>query len=118
MKKLVRITEQDLHNIIKESVNKILREGEYPEEIGKLEDDNYYGGGLPEPQGKVPKYTCEKQVNQIYQNIKPYLDELADIFNENEFDDRKVYDEVMDALNVLDSLPSIGKQFYTVEYDY
>ncbi len=41
-KQLIRLTESDLHNIIKESVNRILRE------YRDIDDDNYYGGGLPD----------------------------------------------------------------------
>lgn len=41
-KQLIRLTEDDLHNIIKKSVNRILRE------YRDIDDDNYYGGGLPD----------------------------------------------------------------------
>lgn len=42
-KKLIRLTEQDLHKIVKESVNRVLREN------GRdIDDDNYFGGGLPD----------------------------------------------------------------------
>lgn len=41
-KQMIRLTEDDLHNIIKESVNRILRE------YRDIDDDNYYGGGLPD----------------------------------------------------------------------
>ena len=40
-KKLIKLTESDLHRIIKESVNNVLKE--YDDDI-----DNYYGGGLPD----------------------------------------------------------------------
>ena len=40
MKKRVKLTESTLHRIIKESVKRVLREGE--------DNDNYYGGGLPD----------------------------------------------------------------------
>ena len=42
MKKLIRLTEQDLHRIVKESVGMILKEAGYD-----IDDDRYYGGGLP-----------------------------------------------------------------------
>lgn len=49
MKKIVRLNESELKQFINESVKRVLREyEERPEEIGKLEDDNYYGGGLPD----------------------------------------------------------------------
>ena len=42
MKKIVTLTESDLHRIVKETVNRILKESEYD-----IDDDRYYGGGLP-----------------------------------------------------------------------
>lgn len=41
-KQIIKLTENDLHNIIKESVNSILKE------YRDIDDDNYYGGGLPD----------------------------------------------------------------------
>ena len=46
MKKIIRLTENDVHNIIKESVKKILREYDYNDDIEDFEDygdyeDNY-----------------------------------------------------------------------------
>ena len=41
-KQLIRLTESDLHNIIKKSVNSILKE------YRDIDDNNYYGGGLPD----------------------------------------------------------------------
>ena len=42
-KKLIKLTEQDLHRIVKESVNRALRENSRD-----IDDDNYFGGGLPD----------------------------------------------------------------------
>lgn len=42
MKKIVTLTESDLHRIVKGTVNRILKETEYD-----IDDDRYYGGGLP-----------------------------------------------------------------------
>ncbi len=118
MKKTIRLTESELNGLIKESVKSVLREyEERPEEIGKLEDDNYYGGGLPERKPQAHRYTCEKEVTEIYNKIKPYIDQLAGIFNDNDSDNWEIYEKVMNALNTLDSLPSIGKQFYSIELD-
>ena len=40
---IMRLTESDLHKIVKESVNRVLREN------GRdIDDDNYFGGGLPD----------------------------------------------------------------------
>lgn len=121
MKKTIRLNESELKNIIKEKVKKVLKEyqnyEDRPEEIGKLEDDNYYGGGLPERKPQTHKYTCEKEVTEIYNKIRPYIGQLADIFNNNDYNNREVYEKVMNALNTLDMLPSIGKQFYNTELD-
>ena len=42
-KKLIRLKEQDLRRIVKESVNRILKEN-----FRDIDDDNYFGGGLPD----------------------------------------------------------------------
>jgi len=42
-KKLIRLTESDLHRIVKESVDRVLRE-----DSRDIDDDNYFGGGLPD----------------------------------------------------------------------
>ena len=39
------------------------------------------------------------------------------IFNNYDCDNREVYDKVMNALDVIDSLPVIAKQFYNIELD-
>lgn len=111
MKKTIKLTESELKHIIKKSVKKIIKESERD-----IDNDSYYGGGLPEPQPRASRYTSEKEVTEIYNKIKPYIDQLSDIFNNSDMDSKEVYDKVMDALNTLDSLPSIGKHFYTIEF--
>lgn len=39
----IRLTEADLHRIVKETVNRVLREGSRD-----IDDGNYFGGGLPD----------------------------------------------------------------------
>ena len=112
MKKTIRLTESELSHLISQSVKKVIKESERD-----IDDDTYYGGGLPERKPQAHRYTCEKEVTEIYNKIKPYIDQLADIFNNNDHDNWEVYEKVMNALNTLDSLPSIGKQFYTIELD-
>ena len=109
-----KLTESDLYKIVKNSVYQVLKENT---EINKQDDDNYYGGGLPEPRFTSTKYTCEKEVNEIYKQVKPYLDKLADVFNNYDCDNREIYDKVINALDVMDSLPVIAKQFYNMELD-
>lgn len=48
--------------------------------------------------------------------MKPYIDRLADIFNNEECDDGTVYKKIMDALEELDKLPLIGKHFSYFHY--
>ena len=68
MKQRIRINENQLKQIVTESVKKLLNEWEdRPEEIGKQEDDNYYGGGLPEDEPRVHNSSCEKK---SYRNIQ------------------------------------------------
>lgn len=110
MKKTIRLTESELKGLIRESVNGVLRESERD-----VDDDSYYGGGLPEQKPQAYTYNCEKEVTEIYNKIKPYIDQLADIFNNNDCNNWEVYEKVMTALNTLDMLPSIGKEFYTTE---
>ncbi len=111
MKKIIKLTESELNHILKESVKKVIKESERD-----IDNDSYYGGGLPESQPQAYRYTYEKEVMEIYNQIKPYIDQLSDIFNNSDMDSREVYDEVMGALETLDSLPSIGKHFYTIEF--
>lgn len=111
MKQTIRLTESELNYLIRESVKSVIKESEID-----IDDDSYYGGGLPEQKPQAHKYTCEKEVTEIYNKIKPYIDKLAGIFNNNDFNNRDVYEKVMNALNTLDSLPSIGKQIYNTEF--
>lgn len=43
VKKTIKLKETDLHKIIKESVNNVIKE-----HSRDIDDDNYYGGGLPD----------------------------------------------------------------------
>lgn len=110
MKKTIRLTETELNYLIKESVKRIMKESERD-----IDNDSYYGGGLPEQKPQAHTYNCEKEVTEIYNKIKPYINKLADIFNNNDSNNWEVYEKVMNALNTLDMLPSIGKEFYTTE---
>ena len=116
-KQTIRLNESQLRHIVSESVKRVLKEYEdRPEEIGKQEDDNYYGGGLPESEPKYKPSSCEKEITEIYNKMKPYIDRLADIFNNTECDDSTVYNKIMNVLEELDKLPLIGKHF-SYSYD-
>ena len=76
-KKLVRLTESDLHNIIKESVNKVLNEISY----NKAKDayytsyDNYVNDLI---KGKKPSERKRKQVDNLYNHMNDRRSENID----------------------------------------
>jgi len=53
----------------------------------------------------------KKKVTEIYNKMLPYIDALAEIFNNNDCDDYSVYRNIMSVLEELDKLPLIGKHF-------
>lgn len=110
MNKQIKLNESQLRKMIAENVKAILKE--YQQDI---DSDTYFGGGLPDPNTQENKYTYEKEITEIYNQIKPYIDKLSDILNNSETNDITVYNKVISALNVIDTLPSIGKLFYSVE---
>jgi len=69
-KKTIRLTESYLHKIVKESVNKVLKE-----DGRDIDDDNYFGGGLPD------RYfdSDAPDDDRISQNQIAQLDNIADI---------------------------------------
>ena len=58
-KKLIRLTESDLHNIVKESVNKILNEWEYAGWINDIEDPIEYDPN--DPESVKERETCNEE---------------------------------------------------------
>lgn len=85
---VIRLTESDLKNIIKESVNKILKE--YDEDI-----DNYYGGGLPDKNSVDDDFIdsdriSKKDINKL-ENI---ADAIADIANNTSDDASLLYQAI------------------------
>ena len=110
MKKQIKLNESQLRKMIAENVKVILKE--YQQDI---DSGTYFGGGLPDPNTQENKYTYEKEITEIYNQIKPYIDKLSDILNNSETNDITVYNKVMNALNTIDTLPTIGKLFYSVE---
>lgn len=71
MKRRIRLTEDDLHRIVKESVERILREGD----INSPEARNYYGVGEP-GQGWTPEYREAQNKHQQRQMNKFNRDPL------------------------------------------
>jgi len=89
-KKLIRLTEQDIHRIVKDSVNRVLRED--------IDDDNYFGGGLPD------RYFDDDVINddRISQKQIVQLDNIAktiaDIAN-NTSDDTGLLFQAVDSID-------------------
>ena len=74
-KKIIRLTESDLHQIVKESVNRVLRENSRD-----IDDDNYFGGGLPnryfDDDAPDDDRISQKQIGQL-DNIANTIAEIA-----------------------------------------
>ena len=83
MKRTIRLTESDLHRIIEESVKQAINEHyeDRPEEIGKLEDDNYYGGGLPDAHFNEDDFVDTGISRNQIEGLKDSMDYIADIAN-------------------------------------
>ena len=96
-KKRIRLTESDLHKIVKESVNRILRE-----DGRDIDDDNYFGGGLPDKyfDDDAPDNDSisQKQIAQL-DNI---ADVIADIAN-NTSDDAELLFQAADCISEFTS---------------
>ena len=79
-KKLIRLTESELNRLITESVNRLLRE--YDKDI---DDDNYFGGGLPDNQEEdIPENDSisDTQINQL-DNIAGIIADIANNTNDD-----------------------------------
>lgn len=105
------LKESKLNKIIKKSIKKCLNEAY------DIDDDAYYGGGLPEPAQHAMTYTPEKEVAEICEQMRPYVDKLADIFNNYSPTVQGVDDKVFTLLNGFDELPKLAKFFSTTEID-
>jgi hypothetical protein len=121
----------EYHDIPEESVDRIcdmLERAPYEQNIevkriGELSEerdidaDTYYGGGLPEPAQHAMTYTPEKEVAEICEQMRPYVDKLADVFNSYSPTVQGVDDKVFTLLNGFDELPKLAKFFSTTEID-
>ena len=102
-KKLVRLTEQDLHNIVKESVGKILREMDDWDAYLQQDDDEPTSFEYDDSNDYNPLYDelIRKEMHrladlerQVPQNLKPEIHQcvatlegiLGDINRRNDFD--------------------------------
>lgn len=89
--KVIKLTESDLHGIINESVNKVLREF-------SIDNDRYFGGGLPDKyfdndymddNGRI----SENEINEL--NV--IMDKIAEIGN-NTSDDASLLFQAIDCI--------------------
>ena len=104
---------ESLKKAIKESITKVLNESDGQD----IDADTYFGGGLPETQPSAHTYTPEKEVTQIIEQMRPYVDKLADIFNNYNCISSGAGDKVFDILNGVDELPKLAKYFSNTEID-
>lgn len=92
-KKLIRLTEQDLHRIVKESAKRVLRENSID-----IDDDNYFGGDLPDryldDDAPDDNRISQKQIAQL-DNIS---NTIADIAN-NTSDEAQLLFQAVDCID-------------------
>lgn len=84
---VISLSESDLKNIIKESVNKILKE--YDENI-----DNYYGGGLPDKQFDDDFIDSDRISKEDINKLENIADTIADIANNTSDDVSLLYQAI------------------------
>lgn len=88
-KRIIRFTEGDLHRLIKESVNKVLKET-------SIDNDNYFGGGLPDKYFDDNDYVLDndkiskKEINQL----ETIADTIANIANNTSDDASLLYEAI------------------------
>lgn len=100
MKKIFRLTESDIHSIIKECVHKIL--SEHNQDV-----DNYYGGGLPDHYNDDDDQPESDYLSiDDIAKIDEYNQKIADIAN-NHSDD--CYD-LFKAIEIIDDFIEKKKQ--------
>lgn len=90
MKQRIRLTESDLHRLIKESVRKVLKET-------SIDNDSYFGGGLPDryfddDDDYVPDNDriSKKEINQL----ETIADTIANIANNTSDDASLLYEAI------------------------
>lgn len=93
MKRKIRLTESDIHRIVKESVKRVLRE-----DSRDIDDDNYFGGGLPDryfdDDAPDDDRISQKQIAQL-DNIS---NTIADIAN-NTSDETDLLFQAVDCID-------------------
>ena len=98
MKQTIRLTESDLHRVVKESVEKILKESY------DIDDDRHYGGGLPDSYFQDdPLYEYEEDDFELADGTKvdelQYGDLLQHIKNGKYAIVERVFDDCINTVN-------------------
>ena len=116
MKKIIRLTEGDIHKIVKKSVNKILQEAYFnPNDDGSDDDDELYDE--LEAAGATEGAT-EKQLfgwrEDLWINVNKTLQNANYLFNKTR-DER--YAKIAEAVsNAFEYFPE-GESYMTCDYD-
>ncbi len=96
-KKLIKLTEQDLHRIVKESVNRVLRENSRD-----IDDDNYFGGGLPNKYFDEDAPDDDRISQQQIAQLDNIANTITDIAN-NTNDDAELLFQAADCIDEFTS---------------
>lgn len=102
-KQTIKLNESQLRNIIRKTLN----------EYHDIDDDTYFGGGLPDKQS-AQRITYEKEIKNILKEMEPFIDKLCEIYNNTECDNGS-YDKVMDVLSKLEILYQTASDFYELD---
>ena len=92
-KKLIKLTEQDLHRIVKESVNIVLRE-----DSRDIDDDNYFGGGLPDRYFDDDTLDDDRISQKHIAQLDSIENTISDIAN-NTSDDSSLLYQALDCID-------------------
>ena len=97
MKKHIKLSESDLHRIVRESVRKIVNE----------ENDSYYGGGLPD---SYYKYDGDESPND-YDDFEgtPAWNAIDSILTQNGFNSDLDYNQVQALRQLAKPLQKLDK---------
>ena len=102
-KKLIRLTESDLHNIVKESVNKILNEWEYAGWINDIEDPIEYDPNDPES-------VKEREIEDSWREFRDHISNRREMNDRRRkfYDDLKYYPKRVQTSSTLNGEDSQG----------
>lgn len=110
MKKIIRLTEGDLHKIVKESMNKILKEAKYDDE--NLGDELYFAGA----DKLATKDEIDGLQHDLWYNVMKAFQTANYVFNKTRNEEYiKVVDKLSDALEML---PFDGDNYLKKYIDY